>query len=584
MKKNVNAPKTKERGMFSFHFSFYKRFPIPWWLFILNTLLGMANTELNLYLAKILISVQKGELYNSVILTYCLMYVGHAVLAWIVNLFYYHGTAKVILRARYVIWKHILHLPVKDIEREQPASLISAQVNDSGVADQTIGYIFLMINALYSFVRAMYTMFTYNATLSMYMLLTIPLAVLVFWFVGRTQALANKKQRVALNDMTMYFAEHISAAKYVKATGMEEKEIAEGNKTIAKRFKAGVIYELLIVSQQLAFSLYRNTAIVMMVLFGSDLIRKGQMEKTGLTDFDAYKNKVDEYTSLLLTDWSVFKGSHATLGRVSYILDLPIESPDKGEDFVENENKDVIFENVHFSYVPETEVLHGVSLRIPAGKTTAIIGDNGCGKSTLLKLMQGFYTPDSGTITVAGNDVGNVSLHQLRRRMGYVLQNSELFAASLKDNMTYGATEEISDEALRQIGEKACLNEVADALENGYDTVIAEGGGSLSGGQRQRIAIARAMLLKPEYLLLDEAGSALDYQTYAKIQSAMKQEMQGKTTVFIAHDMREIMMADYVIVMNKGHVEAAGTHEELTGTSATYTDYLSKLQKKEVTA
>lgn len=573
--------KTQEKNLLRFHVDFYRRFPIPWWLFICNTLLSLVHTEMNLKLAEILISVNKGELYNSVIFTYATMYVATSILAWVVNLFYYYGTNKVILRARQVLWKHVLHLPVKDIEREQPASLISAAVNDSGAASETIGYVFLMISALYSFCRAMYKIFDYNATLSLYMLLLIPLAVVVFWAVGKSQAFAYKKQRIALNEMTMFFAEHVSAAKYVKAAAMEDKEILSGNAAIERRYRAGVLYAFISVGQQLMFSVYNNLSTVMIALFGSDLIRRGQMEKTGITDYSAYMNKVNEYTSLLLTDYQVFKGSKATLGRVGQLLDMPIEQPDAGENWQNGGAQDVVFTDVHFGYTPETEVLHGVSLRIPGGKTTAIIGDNGCGKSTLLKLMQGFYLPASGTVTVAGNEVGKVSMHALRQHFGYVLQNSELFSATLRENITYGASGEISDEELRRIGDKVCLNEVADTLENGYDAMIGESGSQLSGGQRQRIAIARALLQQPDYLLLDEAGSALDYRTYAQIQAAVKEQMAGKTTVFIAHDMREILLADYVIVMDHGRIEAAGTHEELRSASKTYQDYLSKLSRKE---
>lgn len=579
MKKPVK--KEKEKLLLKFHWDFYKRFPIPWWLFIMNTLLGLVGTELSLKLASMLIQVNKGELYNSVILGYALLYVLQSVLAWIQNLFYHYGTNKVNLRARLMLWKHILHLPVKDIERETPSSLISATTNDSAAACDTIGYIFLMFSALYSFVRSCVTLYNYNAALALYMPLLIPVAIVVFWGVGKTQAYANKKQRVAMNEMTMYFAEHLSAAKYVKAAAMEDKELSEGYKAIERRYHAGVISSFVTVAQQLMFSLYRNIAVVMIAVLGSDMIRKGEMEKTGITDFSTYMEKVHEYTSLLLTDYSVFKGSRATLGRVGALLDMQVENPDQGEDWKQTGDKDIVFEDVRFGYTDEVEVLHGVSLRIPAGKTTAIIGDNGCGKSTLLKLMQGYYTADSGSITVAGNKIGEVKLHDLRAKFGYVLQNSELFAASLRYNMTYGVKEEVSDEYLEQIGRMACLDEFANTLEDGYNTMIGESGSQLSGGQRQRIAIARAMIQNPEYLLLDEAGSALDYRTYEQIQGAMKTQMQGKTTVFIAHDMREIMTADYIIVMDQGKIEAAGTHEELVKSSATYQDYMSRMPGKE---
>lgn len=570
----------KKKNLLAFFIDFYKRFPIPWWLFIINTVLGVVYTEVQLKLAQILIRVTKGELYNSVIISYALMYVGNSLLAYIQNRAYDIGANKVVLRARLMLWKKILHLPVKEIEEQQPSSLISAATNDVGSSAQSIGYLFLMISSLYSFVRVCYTLYSYNAELSMYMLVLIPFAIVVFWAVGKTQAYGFRLNREALNEMTMFFSEHVSAAKYVKAASMEEKEINSGNAAIERRFRSAVIYAFLYSFQTMFFRLYYGTTVALVAVFGSKQIRDGKMEQTGLTDFNTYMNNVTQVISELLIHYQTFKGCQATLGRVSEILHMPTENPNQGIEWSDGEDQDIVFDHVSFGYTQDREILHDVSLRIPAGKMTAIIGDNGCGKSTVLKLAQGFYQPASGIIHVGGNQVSQVKPAQLRAHFGYVLQNSEMFAASLRDNMTYGVQEEVSDELVADIGRKACLQELAQSLPQGYDTVLSEAGSQLSGGQRQRVAIARAMIQKPDYLLLDEAGSALDYKTYSQIHAAIKEQMQGRTTVFIAHDMREILTADYVIVMNKGRVEAAGSHQELISASPTYADYISKMPKE----
>lgn len=570
----------KKKNLLAFFIDFYKRFPIPWWLFIINTVLGVAYTEVQLKLAQILIRVTKGELYNSVIISYAMMYVGNSLLAYIQNRAYDIGANKVVLRARLMLWKKILHLPVKEIEEQQPSSLISAATNDVGSSAQSIGYLFLMISSLYSFVRVCYTLYSYNAELSMYMLVLIPFAIMVFWAVGKTQAYGFRLNREALNEMTMFFSEHVSAAKYVKAASMEEKEINSGNAAIERRFRSAVIYAFLYSFQTMFFRLYYGTTVALVAVFGSKQIHNGKMEQTGLTDFNTYMNNVTQVVSELLIHYQTFKGCQATLGRVSEILHMPTENPNQGIEWSDGEDQDIVFDHVSFGYTQDREILHDVSLRIPAGKMTAIIGDNGCGKSTVLKLAQGFYQPASGIIHVGGNQVSQVKPAQLRAHFGYVLQNSEMFAASLRDNMTYGVQEEVSDELVADIGRKACLQELAQSLPQGYDTVLSEAGSQLSGGQRQRVAIARAMIQKPDYLLLDEAGSALDYKTYSQIHAAIKEQMQGRTTVFIAHDMREILTADYVIVMNKGRVEAAGSHQELISASPTYADYISKMPKE----
>lgn len=569
----------KKKNLISFFIDFYKRFPIPWWLFIINTLLGVVYTEVNLKLAAILIRVTKGELYNSVIITYALMYVGNALLAYIQNRAYDLGSQKVILRARLVLWKKILHLPVKEIEQQQPSSLISAATNDVGSSSQSIGYLFLMISSMYSFVRVCYTLYCYNAQMSMCLLLLIPLAVVVFWSVGKSQAYGYRLNREALNEMTMFFSEHVTAAKYVKASSMENKEEQAGYAAIERRFRASVIYAFIYAFQTMIFKVYYGATVSLIAVTGAKQINDGKMEPTGLTDFNTYANNATGVISEFLVHYQTFKGCQATLGRVSDILNMPQEDPNKGFAWEDGQNKDIVFDHVSFGYNENRQILHDVCMRIPAGKMTAIIGDNGCGKSTVLKLAQGFYQPQSGTITVCGNDVSRVKQGQLRSHFGYVLQNSEMFATSLRENMTYGVAD-VSDQVVADIGRKACLQELADSLPDGYDTVLSEAGSQLSGGQRQRVAIARAMIQKPDYLLLDEAGSALDYKTYSKIHASIKEQMEGRTIVFIAHDMREILTADHVIVMDKGRVEASGTHAELLKTSPTYCDYIKNMPKE----
>ena len=346
-------------------------------------------------------------------------------------------------------------------------------------------------------------------------------------------------------------------------------------RAIDERYKADIYYAFMEVLQVFSNTLYTSIGSIAIALFGSDMIRKGQMPDTGINDFTTYKGRVDQYQAEVLTHYQTLKGTQGAMQYVGVLLDGPEEDPDAGYDLPEGQpEQDIVLDRVSFGYVPQQPVLHDLSLTIPAGKTTAIIGNNGCGKSTLLKLLQGVYPPDSGRVWLGKTAVDEVKLAQLRRRFGCVLQHNPLFSGSVRDNIAYGETEAVSDEAIAGAARLADADGFIRQLPQGYDSDVGMGGALLSGGQRQRVAIARTLLSDPDYLLMDEAGASLDHKSGMTIFRTVREHMKGRTIVVVAHDMRTVMEADHIIVLNSGSLEAAGTHEELLGTSPTYRAYL----------
>ena len=577
MKRNGKDGSQQQKQKFSFrsYISFYTRFPIPWWLFIASLVFGLVNTEVVLAISKYVIQINKGELYNGVIIGYSLFTVLNAVIAMFSNLCGEYGIQKVTLRARMLLWNKILHLPMREVERRQPSSLISGVVNDITQASAVIHMIFSTVASIYGFIRCCVEMARFNAKLSAYMLLLVPLAVGVFALVGQLQYRMMLRRYESLGAMTEFFSEHISAAKHVKAQAMEELEAEEGLRAIDERYKADIYYAFMEVLQVFSNTLYTSIGSIAIALFGSDMIRKGQMPDTGINDFTTYKGRVDQYQAEVLTHYQTLKGTQGALQYVGVLLDGPEEDPDAGYDLPEGWAKeDIMLERVSFGYDPRQPVLHDLSLTIPAGITTAIIGNNGCGKSTLLKLLQGIYLPDSGRVWLGESAVDKVKLSQLRRRFGCIFQHNPLFSGSVRDNIAYGEKGEVSDEAVAGAARLADADGFISQLPEGYDSDVGMGGALLSGGQRQRVAIARTLLSDPEYLLMDEAGASLDHKSDMTIFRAVREHMKGRTIVVVAHDMRTVMEADHIIVLNSGSLEAAGTHEELLKTSPTYRGYL----------
>ncbi|HET8607565.1 MAG TPA: ABC transporter ATP-binding protein [Gaiellaceae bacterium] len=229
----------------------------------------------------------------------------------------------------------------------------------------------------------------------------------------------------------------------------------------------------------------------------------------------------------------------------------------------------VRFEHVTFGYDPERPVLHDVDLELEAGKTVALIGHTGAGKTSLAALIPRFYDVQAGRVTIDGADVREVTLRSLRSEIGIVSQDPFLFSATVRDNIAFGA-ERATDEQVERAARLAQAHEFVAALPQGYDTVIGERGITLSGGQRQRIAIARALVVDPRVLILDDATASVDATTEMKIRAGLREAARGRTTVIIAHRLSTIALADEIVVLEDGHVAARGTHETLVDANEVY--------------
>ena len=273
--------------------------------------------------------------------------------------------------------------------------------------------------------------------------------------------------------------------------------------------------------------------------------------------------------------------------RVFQIIDTPLEVEEVPQpESMGHIRGDVEFENVTFQYGESDPILRDISLHIPAGQSLAIVGRSGSGKSTLVNLLPRFYDPSQGTIRIDGHDLRDVRLNELRSSIGMVMQETFLFNMTIAENLRFGMSE-ASMEQIRHATNLAAADEFINELPDGYDTGIGDRGGRLSGGQRQRIAIARAMLVQPAILVLDEATSSVDTRTDQAIQKALEELMLDRTTIVIAHRLSTIRRVDQIVVLDEGVIVARGTHEELLLDSATYRkiyDLQFKLQEDSVTS
>ena len=256
--------------------------------------------------------------------------------------------------------------------------------------------------------------------------------------------------------------------------------------------------------------------------------------------------------------------------RIFEILDEPEEVADRANaELLEPGPGHLVFEDVTFGYDPERPVLEDVDLEVPAGSTVALIGPTGSGKTTLAALVPRFYDTTTGRVLVDGADVRDLARRSLRREIGVISQDPFLFSASVRDNIALGMPD-APFEAVEAAARAAQAHEFVLELPHGYDTVVGERGITLSGGQRQRIAIARALLIDPRILILDDATASVDATTEARIRAGLREVMRGRTTIIIAHRLSTIALADEVVVLDHGRIVARGTQAELLETSPVF--------------
>jgi ATP-binding cassette subfamily B protein len=284
---------------------------------------------------------------------------------------------------------------------------------------------------------------------------------------------------------------------------------------------------------------------------------------TGLVVFAGLLTQFASQVANLTNITNSIQQSLSGARRVFEVLDTPVEIRSASDAIrLPRARGEVRFERVGFEYDPGAPVLEDVSFSVRPGQCVAILGATGAGKSTLLSLVPRFYDPTRGRVLIDGVDLRNLHVDDLRRNIGLVFQETFLFSHTVAANIAFGHPHATREQVIRA-ARLACADDFIERLPQGYDTVLGEGGMDLSGGQRQRLAIARALLLDPAILLLDDPAAAIDPHTEQEILAAMSHAMQGRTTFVVAHRLSTLRHADSVIVLDDGRITQTGTHDEL---------------------
>ncbi|MCI9164768.1 MAG: ABC transporter ATP-binding protein [Oscillospiraceae bacterium] len=467
---------------------------------------------------------------------------------------------------RRMVWCKTVRLPLRFYETNNPKELLSRITTDISSISGLVMRVFLaVLTTAYSSFVILRKISSYDGALMWSLVAILPVNILISFIMGRlkfgVQDLINRRNA----QLTAAIAERTNNLMLIKSMGAEEKEAAVGEGHMRASYRAAGM-NIWITGLSLPISAIATALqTVVIILVGRGFYASGALE---LTQWIAYYGFAVQLTNILgayCGYWTTFKQVQGSVDRVTEIMDERSEDLDTGE-VMGSPAGGIRFEKVDFSF-GGTPLFQGLDLDIPAGRITAVVGPSGSGKTTLLNLIDRLYPLAGGRILVGGRDAADYSLASFRRALGYVTQESVMYAGTIRSNLLHGLDRTPSEEELDEACAAVGILDYVRRQPLGYDAPVGESGASLSGGQRQRFSVARALLKRPDCLLLDEATAAMDIDGKAGVWASIRTAMAGRTVVYVAHDAQTIANADYVVVLRDGRVEAAGEREHILSTN-----------------
>lgn len=510
---------------------------------------------------------------KDIIYTFVMVTVVTVLSQWFMNIINNHITYSVVRDIRIEVFNHMEELPLSYIDSHKHGDIVSRIVSDiDQFADGLLMGFTQLFTGIVTILATLGFMIAVNVPIALVVIVLTPLSLFVASFIAKRTYHLFHRQSETRGDITSLVDEMIGQQKIVQAFGYEDDALdrfEEINNRLEKDSMSATFY-LSIVNPCTRF--LNNLVYAAVGIIGAVSVISTGFTVGQLTCFLSYANQYTKPFNEISNVITELQNAMACAGRVFELLDETPQVPEKEQAHVLTDTKGAIeIKGVNFSYVKDKTLITNLNLSVKPGMRVAIVGPTGCGKSTLINLLMRFYDVDTGSISVDGTDIRDMTRDSLRENYGMVLQETWLKSGTIRENIAYGKPD-ATDEEIVQAAKLAHSDSFIRRLPQGYDTVIAEDGGNLSQGQKQLLCITRVMLLLPPMLILDEATSSIDTRTEIRIQKAFNRMMQGRTSFIVAHRLSTIREADVILVMKDGNIIEKGNHDQLMAQNGFYTN------------
>lgn len=596
-KKNPNIDVKVEKVSFIKSLSVFKGVKLPWVWLIINLVLSVVKAVLSFYLVKFSASVidAVGGVDTEFLTTYILEGIASAVClvgaafasSWAGN--------KINRDMRTKMWKKVLKMRKCDMGADGGEIYVSRVTTDAEYASKYFGAIISLVTLLVQLGVYVGMMYQLNVYMSNFIMIFVPVSVGLGYLISWLKYRALMKRQGFFAMSTAYLVERTKDLMLIKSCNTQQKEVDTGNDYFDRQYINQLQISSIQFFQDMVGKIIDLLSTVLPFVLGAFLIAQNKITIGEVAAFKTISGEVKNQLTNLITNYTALKEANGGIAKFAKIFDMPDEELDVGNDAPDTVEA-LAFENVSFSYVEGKQILNNVSFNIPKNKVTAILGKNGSGKTTSFNLIERLYEIDryrdaevydksvpeedrkkvECAIRCGDVNIADYSLSSWRDKICIVQQGGSLMSGTLRSNICYGR-DDVTEEEFADAVQKAHVADFAEELPLKYDSPVATDGNNFSGGQRQCIALARAMLSKKPYLLLDEATCNLDAKREHDVMDALGNLVKDRTTIIIAHSLGTIKHADHVVVLNKGEVESTGTPADILKQTD---NYLSKMMKR----
>ncbi|CAM2868768.1 ABC transporter ATP-binding protein [Fructilactobacillus fructivorans] len=574
----------KNNGSFNFRgfFHLIRETKPRYWQLVVGLLLGLIATGAQLTVPKIA-QVMVNDFAKGVSLLLVSAMIVLFILSALINagsgtLLGFFGE-NVVANLRELLWEKMVKLNVHYFDSVKTGKMISRLVSDSDQIKDLLSVSFPnTITSIFQLIGALIIMLIMDWRMALIMFIAIPIVMVVMRPIIRKSSQIGKSRQDQMADFSGKAQETLNEIRLVKSSNAEPYETKAGSSLIHNLYRVGLKES---VYDSIAGPILNTVMMAMIVgilAYGAHRVAIGAMTIGTMFAFLMYLFQIIGPVSMLgrfITDLSKANGS------TEHVRELLTEPE---EDFASGFSDDIggktlRLNDVSFAYDLDEPVLKNVNVVAKPNQTTAFVGPSGGGKSTIFSLIERYYQPTSGTLTIGNENIDDINLSNWRHQIGLVSQDSAIMAGTIRHNLTYGLNEKFTDDQLWHVLSLAYAEGFVKEMPEGLSTQVGERGIKVSGGQRQRLAIARAFLRDPKILMLDEATASLDSQSEAMVQKALGQLMKGRTTLIIAHRLSTIVDSDDIYFVDHGEISGHGTHEELIKKLPKYREYV-KIQFK----